>query len=74
MHRLRTPRDAGFSLVELLVDGVLRRREWEIAGRTSGNSVVNFPGDESLRGQVVPVTITGHGPNSLRGTLAGERC
>jgi hypothetical protein len=35
---------------------------------------VNFPGEESLRGQLIPVTITGHGPNSLRGILAGAPC
>ena len=59
---------------EVLVDGVSRRREWEMTGRTSGNSVVNFPGEVSLRGQLIPVTITGHGPNSLRGILAGDPC
>ena len=59
---------------EVLVDGVSRRRGWEMTGRTSGNSVVNFPGEESMRGQLVRVAITGHGPNSLRGVLAGAPC
>ena len=62
------------SRTEVLVDGVSRRREWEMTGRTSGNSVVNFPGDASMRGRLLPVTITGHGPNSLRGVLAGAPC
>ena len=59
---------------EVLVDGVSRRRGWEMTGRTTGNSVVNFPGDATLMGRLVPVTITGHGPNSLRGVLAGAQC
>jgi tRNA-2-methylthio-N6-dimethylallyladenosine synthase len=59
---------------EVLVDGISRRRGWEMTGRTSGNSVVNFPGDQSLVGRLLPVTITGHGPNSLRGVLAGAPC
>ena len=62
------------SPAEVLVDGVSRRRDWEMTGRTSGNSVVNFPGDASLVGRVLPITITGHGPNSLRGILAGAPC
>jgi tRNA-2-methylthio-N6-dimethylallyladenosine synthase len=62
------------SKAEVLVDGVSRRRNWEMTGRTSGNSVVNFPGDGSLVGRVVPVMVTGHGPNSLRGILAGAQC
>ena len=62
------------SPAEVLVDGVSRRRSWEMTGRTSGNSIVNFPGDGSLRGRLVRVTITGHGPNSLRGVLAGAPC
>jgi tRNA-2-methylthio-N6-dimethylallyladenosine synthase len=60
---------------DVLVDGVSRRRAWEMFGRTGGNSVVNFPGESSLAGKILPVTINGHGPNSLRGTLAeAGRC
>jgi len=43
--------------VEVLVDTTSRRRSWELAGRTSGNTVVNFPGDASWLGSIVPVTI-----------------
>ena len=32
------------SVMDVLVDSVSRRREWEISGRTTGNTVVNFPG------------------------------
>jgi hypothetical protein len=33
---------------------------------------VNFPGDPSWVGQIVPVRITGANPNSLRGEPAGQ--
>ena len=51
----------------VLVDATSRRREWELSGRTSGNTVVNFPGDPSWVGRTVQVRITGANPNSLRG-------
>jgi tRNA-2-methylthio-N6-dimethylallyladenosine synthase len=51
----------------VLVDATSRRREWELSGRTSGNTVVNFPGDPSWVGRIVSVQITGANPNSLRG-------
>jgi tRNA-2-methylthio-N6-dimethylallyladenosine synthase len=57
------------SIVDVLVDSVSRRREWELAGRTGGNTVVNFPGESLRVGAVVPVRITGYGPNSLRGEI-----
>jgi tRNA-2-methylthio-N6-dimethylallyladenosine synthase len=60
--------DAAIGRVEpVLVDAKSRRREWELSGRTSGNTVVNLPGDPSWVGQIVPVRITGANPNSLRG-------
>ena len=49
------------------------RREWELAGRTSGNSIVNFPGADAQIGKLLDVTITGHGPNSFRGEVAHAR-
>lgn len=52
---------------DVLVDGVSRRRGSEVTGRTSGNTVVNFPGEPSTIGTMVDVRIEGHGPNSLRG-------
>jgi tRNA-2-methylthio-N6-dimethylallyladenosine synthase len=52
---------------EVLVDGESRRRPWELAGRTSGNTVVNFPGPAEWVGRLLPVRITEAGPNSLRG-------
>ncbi len=58
--------------VEVLVDHTSRRREWELSGRTNGNTVVNFPGDPSLVGCIVPVTIRRAGPNSVWGEMAAD--
>ena len=52
---------------DVLVDSRSRRREWELSGRTSGNTVVNFAGTGDEMGRTVPVRITGANPNSLRG-------
>lgn len=56
---------------EVLADATSRRREWEVSGRTSGNTIVNFAGGQELIGRLVPVRITEAAPNSLRGELAG---
>jgi tRNA-2-methylthio-N6-dimethylallyladenosine synthase len=58
------------STVEVLVDGASRRREWEVSGRTTGNTVVNLPGSRAWVGRLVPVTIRRAGPNSLWGEVA----
>ena len=55
------------SVVEVLVDSTSRRREWELAGRTTGNTVVNFPGPADWLGHLVQVRVTGANPNSVRG-------
>jgi tRNA-2-methylthio-N6-dimethylallyladenosine synthase len=52
---------------DVLVDSRSRRRDWELSGRTSGNTVVNFAGRPGWIGQLVPVRITAANPNSLRG-------
>ena len=56
---------------DVLVDARSRRREWELSGRTSGNTVVNFAGDPESIGQLVRVRITAANPNSLRGAIIG---
>jgi tRNA-2-methylthio-N6-dimethylallyladenosine synthase len=56
--------------MEVLVDAVSRRRDWELQGRTEGNSVVNFPGPKDWLGRLVPVRITRAAANSL----GGEAC
>ena len=47
--------------VEVLVDSVSRRRETELSGRTTGNTVVNFPGDASQLGSLVRSTSSAPG-------------
>ena len=56
----------------VLVDGVSRRRGSELAGRTSGNTVVNFPGPSDWIGRLVAVRMTGAAPNSLRGEVVSS--
>ena len=56
---------------EVLVDSKSRRRDHELSGRTSGNTVVNFPGEPEWIGQLVNVTIERAGPNSLWGHVEG---
>jgi tRNA-2-methylthio-N6-dimethylallyladenosine synthase len=55
------------SVLDVLVDSVSRRRDWEVSGRTSGNTAVNFPGPREWLGQTVPVLITRAGAYSLAG-------
>jgi tRNA-2-methylthio-N6-dimethylallyladenosine synthase len=57
---------------EVLVDARSRKREWELSGRSSGNTVVNFPGDPSWVGSLRRVRITDAGPNSLRGEAVDD--
>ncbi len=60
--------------VDVLVDSRSRRREWELSGRTSGNTVVNFSGAPDWIGRIIPVRVTAANPNSLRGeALALDR-
>ena len=55
----------------ILVDGVSRKSETQISGRTENNRVVNFTGDKVLIGQFVDVKITQAWTNSLQGELLG---
>jgi tRNA-2-methylthio-N6-dimethylallyladenosine synthase len=57
---------------QVLVDATSRRREWELTGRTSGNTVVNFPGPPEWLGRFMQVVIRRAGPNSVWGEPVGE--
>jgi tRNA-2-methylthio-N6-dimethylallyladenosine synthase len=67
------------STVEVLVDSASRRREAELSGRTSGNTVVNFPmpadtpvdGGSSWIGRMASIRIQRAGPHSMWGELTG---
>ena len=54
---------------QVLVDSQSRRRDWELSGRTSGNTIVNFAGRADWIGRLVTVKVTGANPNSLRGEV-----
>jgi tRNA-2-methylthio-N6-dimethylallyladenosine synthase len=54
---------------KVLVEGISRKSEEEVSGRTENNRVVNFAADSTVIGQFVDVKITGAYPNSLRGEL-----
>ena len=55
------------STVDVLIDSVSRRREWELSGRTFGNTVVNVPGPRDWLGRTVAVRIARAGAYSLAG-------
>jgi tRNA-2-methylthio-N6-dimethylallyladenosine synthase len=57
---------------EVLVDSISRRRATEISGRSSGNTVVNFPGTANQMGATVRVLIERAGPFSLWGREVSE--
>jgi len=58
---------------KVLVHGAARRDATELAGRTSNNRVVNFPGDPMLVGSFADVAITAALPHSLRGALVAQQ-
>ena len=53
----------------VLVDVASKRDENQMAGKNEYNITVNFPGDQSLIGQIVRVKITSAGESTLRGEL-----
>ncbi len=53
--------------LEVLVEGQSPRDRARLTGRTRGNKIVNFPGDPSLAGSLVPVRITAGGFVALTG-------
>ncbi len=58
------------SIQQVLVHGISKKEQEEVAGRTENNRVVNFnPRGKDLIGQIVAVKITDAYTNSLRGEL-----
>jgi tRNA-2-methylthio-N6-dimethylallyladenosine synthase len=53
----------------ILVEGPSRKDPWELAGRTSNNRVVNFPGSRHLIGKLMDVHITAALAHTLRGEV-----
>jgi tRNA-2-methylthio-N6-dimethylallyladenosine synthase len=55
--------------VSVLVDSRSRKRHEEFSGRTSQNTIVNFPGEVDLIGHTVNVIVNRAGPYSLSGNV-----
>lgn len=53
--------------VQVLAEGESKTRADILTGRTEGGKIVNFPGDASLKGQIIPVKIVGAGTFNLSG-------
>jgi len=60
-------------IVEVLVEGKSKNNEDFIQGRTRTGKVVNFPGDESLTGQLLQVLVTKARSFSLMGELVEDQ-
>ncbi len=58
-------------ILPVLVEGESRQGGGQLFGRTTWNRIVNFAGDPSLAGRVVPVRITRSYKNSQLGELPG---
>jgi tRNA-2-methylthio-N6-dimethylallyladenosine synthase len=54
---------------EVLVEGRSKQSDQDLTGRSRSNKVVNFEGDSSWVGKLVPVRITKAYPHSLRGVV-----
>jgi tRNA-2-methylthio-N6-dimethylallyladenosine synthase len=69
-YRISFEINQGFvgSRERILVEGVSKRGD-QLFGRTEGNRIVNFPGESTLIGQFVEVSIVRAYPNSLLGVL-----
>ena len=57
------------SVQRVLVEGVSKKHEHELAGRTDNNRIVNFPGSKALLNRFVNVRITAALSHTLRGEL-----
>lgn len=57
------------SVQRVLVEGLSRKDDQELAGRTDNNRIVNFVGNARLVHRFVDVKITGALPHSLRGEI-----
>ena len=71
VNRCSEMRNAAFQGKEttVLVEGISKSDENHMTGRTPENKIVNFEGDPSMIGQIVPVKITEHNTFSLMGEV-----
>jgi tRNA-2-methylthio-N6-dimethylallyladenosine synthase len=59
---------------EVLVEGQSKQRAEDVTGRTRSNKIVNFEGNITLVGKLIPVQITRAFPHSLRGERVCSQC
>ena len=57
------------SVQRVLVEGLSRKDDQELAGRTDNNRIVNFVGNPRLIHSFVEMKITAALPHSLRGEI-----
>jgi tRNA-2-methylthio-N6-dimethylallyladenosine synthase len=57
----------------VLVEGVSKKRDWELAARAANNRVVNFPGPERLINTFLDVRVASVISHTLRGELLNAR-
>ncbi len=57
------------SVQHVLVEGISRKSEQQLTGRTSNNRSVNFTGPQDLIGNFIDIEISEALPNSLRGVM-----
>jgi tRNA-2-methylthio-N6-dimethylallyladenosine synthase len=67
-HREVSERMVG-TTQRVLVEGISRRRNTELAARTANNRIVNFPGPQTLTDTFVDIRIASVVSHSLRGEL-----
>jgi len=60
------------SLQSVLVEGPSKNDPERLTGRTRGNKLVHFPGEDGLRGQLVTVRIDAAQTWNLMGTIVEE--
>ena len=58
--------------VTVLIEGISKKRDNEISGRTENNRIVNLPGTKKHIGHIVNVVITEKLENSLRGRIQND--
>jgi tRNA-2-methylthio-N6-dimethylallyladenosine synthase len=70
---LQAPRDAARvgRVEDVLIDGMSKRSDQDVSGRTSRNRVVNLPGSPDLIGLILPTRIVAARAHSFRGEPAG---
>jgi len=71
---LQKNQELGGRVEEVLVEGRSKQSAQDVTGRARSNKIVNFEGNISLVGSLVPVRITKAYAHSLRGEIVPPQC